>query len=322
MIHKIEAFLHISLKAIKETARFITGSSKPRDKYEMEMLIIAHALEKGMVNKDPRLGYGVEKAIRLIELMGQYLNRYGRRKYAIEESIAVLDAYIEFSNAKKVNIEKVVSGRRKLYQKYKIIPNTSEYKGGAKTYTRQELLDTGVIEPEKFFERRRSVRNFSGEKVSDKIIQRAAELAANAPSACNRQPSKIRYSETRIVNDEIGSYIAGNAGFKENISTYLVVSAKVSGYQNNEMFAWYIDGGIFTAYVMQAFFSLGIGSCIFQWEQFCKNENKIKRLLDIQSDECIIAIIAIGQYEETVKCVCAQRKSIREILIKINNKGE
>ena len=66
---------------------------------EVNLLLLAHALEKGMGLPSPRPKFGYEKAVRLLELLEGYKAQgYYTQRYAFIESVSVLGAYLSFTD--------------------------------------------------------------------------------------------------------------------------------------------------------------------------------------------------------------------------------
>ena len=81
---------------------------------------------------------------------------------------------------------------------------------------------------QEFFKSRHSIRQFSKEPVTEEEINKAVSLAMHAPSACNRQSVKVYFYKDEATNKGLGNLIAGNTGFENETSRYIVITSNVS----------------------------------------------------------------------------------------------
>ena len=275
---------------------------------ETNILLLCHSLEKGMGVRTVKKGYGIDKATRLIELLKTMQNKNLTVCYVYHEGIAVLNAYIKFQNDNNYDIKKIEELSKTLDMN-----NTSNFAAGFNNLSK-DILETGMnTDFESFVTSKHSMRMFSFAPIANETFHKALSNALYAPSACNRQPCKVYYTFESTKNQYIGKLVPGNKSFEKDIPYYCVITADRSLFGPNELFQWYVNGGIFISYLTLALHSLGIGSCIFQWPDFHETESQLRNYIHINPSEAIIAIIGFGMYPESAKCICAQRKSISDI---------
>ncbi len=291
---------------VKES--FSTLKYSTNDDTETEMLLLSHSLEKGMGIKNVKKGYGIQKALSLIEFMKTYPNK---DRFEYKESAAVLDSYISYQGEQGVEISDIVSS-------YEMLDHDTDLKGGVSHYTKNELLFGQRFDFESFVKSRHSIREYSNELVDRVEIERAIDMALYSPSACNRQPSKFYYSLDVEINKKLGHLLMGNKGYEEDIPYYGVVTSSKKLFSWHEAYQWYVNGGIFVANLVLAMHSLGIGSCIFQWPDFSKNEKALREIIGTKTtEEAVVAIIGFGKYPESAKCLKAQRRPIKDVVKEI-----
>ena len=288
---------------------------KTKDAYEAKILRQAHVLEKGMSLKRPKNGFGVKKALELLE----YIADYEENGYLIEESqavinsIGVLNAYVEFHKKRGFLPVAVVDELRK-YRKY--IPiNEEEFGVIEADYKSMRQLAQGDFYD--FFCSRHSVRQFSEEAVTEDEIKRAVSLAMHAPSACNRQSVRVYFYRDEETNQKLGDLIAGNTGFEKDASKYIVLTSDISAfYEAFERNQMYVDGGIFALALAEAFHYYGIASCILQnGESAEKNMEFRKACKNIPNNEKIILFLAIGHYPKQFTYASSHRKKLQDVLV-------
>ena len=275
---------------------------------ETDILLLCHSLEKGMGVSTVKKGYGVDKATRLIKLLEIMQNKNLIHSYVYHEGIAVLNAYIKFQNDNNYDIKKIEELAQTLDMN-----NTNNFDAGFRNLSKN-ILETGMnTDFEIFVTSKHSLRMFSFDPISKETFHKALSSALYAPSACNRQPCKVYYTFENTKNQYIGKLVPGNKSFEKDIPYYCVITSDRSLFGPNELFQWYVNGGIFISYLTLALHALGIGSCIFQWPDFHETESQLRNYINIDSSEAIVAIIGYGMYPNSAKCICAQRKSVSDI---------
>ena len=154
-------------------------------------------------------------------------------------------------------------------------------------------------EIEKLFNTRHSIRQFSNEPVSKELISKAIELAQKAPSACNRQAVRVYATDLDRFMEIYPNNLQGVGGFIENCDKVLLITGKISPYEEYEYKQFIVSAGIFAGYLTMALHSLGLGACVVQrslrpeanWIDFCKHNN-------IPEDEQLICLVIAGNMKD------------------------
>ena len=161
---------------------------------------------------------------------------------------------------------------------------------------------------------RHSMRTYSSVPVTNEEILKAIELAKRAPSACNRQPWHLYYSFDSAKIDAIRKSVPSQA-FLQDTPYFGVITVDKSLFGAAEINQWFVNGGIFTSFLILALHHLGIGSVVLQYTMFNKTEPELRKALDIMDTDEIVAVIGYGKYPDEAKCICAQRRPNEEIAI-------
>ena len=142
-------------------------------------------------------------------------------------------------------------------------------------------------------------------------------IAQKAPSACNRQATKVYYYRDSLINKQLGKYIAGNTGFDDEVKAYLVITGDMSAfYDTFERNQLYVEGGMFAMALMESLHYKGIASCALQNGELRKKNQKFKEICrNIPENERIILFIAIGYYREHYSYAVSNRKELGNVLI-------
>ncbi len=163
---------------------------------------------------------------------------------------------------------------------------------------------------------RHSIRNLGSEKVLDSDILKAITIAKNVtPSVCNRQGWEVILIKNKILVDKVLSLQNGNSGI-ENIQSVLVVcSTLTSFFDSNERNQPYIDGGIFLMSLLNSLHYKNIASCTLNWAVHKSQDNKLRKLLNIDNSRVVISFIGIGSYnKEEIKIASSYKKPLKNIL--------
>lgn len=275
---------------------------------ELSILLLCHSLEKGMGLEEVRKGFGQEKAKALVGALDRNQNVDG---YEFREGMSVLKAWLDYSESQKVDV-------RQIREKYEKIANEKTYKenkAGVKFYSPQKEV-YGCVDAQSvkdFIKNRHSVRCYKKEKVTPEVMQGVLELAACAPSACNRQPSKVYWTSEDCTVSKIDKLVPGNKGFENAIPNWAIITSDRKMFGKTESLQWYVNGGIFVSYFIQALQLYGLGSCIFQMPITFKTIPQIREIANIPQNEAIICMIGFGYPKDEVKHIMADRRQSSEI---------
>lgn len=276
---------------------------------ELNLLLLAHSLEKGMSLPSPKPGFGYDKAVSLLDALEAYrADSMDENRYAFVEGVSVLGVYI-------ANTDNDMSF---LIDRYKnLSADVSLNHAGFDVVSDMDFLyeKVNTKQGEFFIRSRHSIRSYENICVDKTIIRKVLELASCAPSACNRQPVKVYVSSKPDKVEAVSGLILGNKGFEDEVPNWAIVSIDKKLFNYGEPLQWYINGGIYLSYIVEAFHAYHIGSCIFQTPMNNSNTMKLRDLISIPKNEAIIAAIGFGYAKKQNKIVVAQRRPVDEILV-------
>lgn len=252
----------------------------------------------------------MEKAGALLDMLENYAAaKTDGCDYAFMEGLSVLSAYLEFTDN-----------------------DCDEYRNRCRALCEKcgKLLTAGVIEiPDvdqmyggfdleqikKFICSRHSIRSFRNEVVDIDILQKAVALSQHAPSACNRQPVKVYLTNDLHKVREIDILIPGNKGFEGEIPNWAILTANRNMFGNSELLQWYVNGGIYLAYFVEALHAYKLGSCIFQIPAVHQNTPRLRAVASIPEQEVIIAAVGFGYPKSSNKILATARRPVDEVLV-------
>ncbi|MFX1295413.1 MAG: nitroreductase family protein [Promethearchaeota archaeon] len=155
----------------------------------------------------------------------------------------------------------------------------------------------------KAIQKRRSIREFENQPISDKQLQSLMEVIQLAPSASNIQSYKFIIVKDEYLKTELGN-LSSNQTFISNAAVIFV------GIGNPSREKWYkVDVAIAMEHLALQAVELGLGSC---WIG-AFDEEKIKNLLKIPKNLRIIALMPIGISAQNPPA--RPRKSLNELFL-------
>lgn len=255
-----------------------------------EILQLAHRLEKGLLNENPKSFWGWEKAYRLASLISinddDSSNRIGK---------GTLKAYIgiktKSDNASER--EKAIS----FVKDYPDINEESNITGGVVSLEKKDIIISEKEIIEKFFLTRHSCREFEDILVAEEDLRSAISLALKCPSACNRQVTNC--------------YIYQSKEFQT-----IILTSSVRAFDIGEFNDWLISPSIFAGYLSLSLHLYGIGSCIYRKQLYGHHpyNELMRKKCNIPTDEIIVLELRLGYYKDEFKVAVSNRRSVDDVI--------
>ena len=250
-----------------------------------------HRIEKGISMKERRnifaKDYIDETIDSFIECNEKFIN-----DEQIDWAYQVLEKYFDLVDLKVLE---------KQYSKFKSIQYKSRKKTIKVPFMRKDSKVSSITY-EEFFKlnlRRRSVRWYKDQFISEILIVKALEVAKLSPSACNRQPFKFLFFNKKSDVGEISSIPMGTSGYSYNIPSIVVVVGDLSSYfSERDRHVIYIDASLAAMTFMLTLETMGLSSCPINWPDIEKLERKMKKKLSLKSYERPVMLISVGYADE------------------------
>jgi nitroreductase len=287
------------------------------DKEKLLSLITAtyHNLEKGMSLSMPRLGFGKQNIKRLITYLSQYQQSFGYSTL-LDTPINVLKRYYEFNETKGVDVSWLKADLQKILDFNNTDALIKDNRGGTIVRTKNQINQVVHQVPIDFFYLRHSIRQFSAEPVSIKLIKAAVSVAQKSPVVCNRQSGKVY---AILEKDKIVKTLemqGGARGFLNEVTALFCITVDFRNFNGSgERNQGWIDGGMFAMSFILGLHQQGLGSCSLNWSKNNKDSIAMKQSLEISDSEQIIMFVAAGHLKESFKVAESVRKPI-EIVFK------
>ncbi|WP_298823136.1 nitroreductase family protein [uncultured Capnocytophaga sp.] len=282
------------------------GVKDSEEKYIGHIVKRYHVIEKGLTMPSPRLGFGKEVVLDLINLCNQYIDIYGTTNVQLHNAIAVLLAYIEFHKDKSFTIaENIVTAIKLLSQR---VNNSDVLPQQQIHITKEEYFNDINKSFEAFSNSRKSVRNYASKDLPIEKILKAIELARNTPTSCNRQSNRIYIYTNQQKIQEILKLQGGSRGFLGLANKLIIVTNELGVYESTrERKQGYIDGGIYTMNLLYALHYNKVVCCVLNCGTTKANDLKIRSLISIRDSEELIVMIACGEAVENFEIASSPR---------------
>lgn len=264
----------------------------------------AHTIEKGLSLPEVRPLFAQDKILRLLDLIDRTRKLDGVQA-EVDVAVAVLNSYLTWHEEQRCNDSFLDELRQRL--KFSapdprlggVIANS-----GRVTREMRDGFDSVILS-------RRTVRNFSDEKVPISDIKDAIRVAWSSPSACNRQPWSVFIEQDINGVARLLRWQAGHRGFERSIGTLLVVLADTKAFvEDYEIFEPFVDAGIFSGVLVNSLHARGIGSCCLNLCVSHKVAEKIILELDAPKHLFPVMMIACGYAAEGCEVPLSSRGNI------------
>lgn len=278
-----------------------------RTKVELRRSI--HRLEKGLSSRERRDNFGkniVPQAMIQYELALN--NRNQRDESEIQWAHDVLAQYFSVVDDSDNSINQL---RKKFSEMQPLKTDRKKHPFSAKErsdsdITYDQLLDLAM--------RRRSVRWFTDKKVEREKIDKALLVGRQSPSACNRLPYEIRFFDEPEHVRKVANLPFGASGYADNIPTIAVVVGKLDSYfSSRDRHAVYVDASLAVMPFLLALETLDLSSCVINWPDFEPLEIKMQKLLNLDTSERPIMLIAVGYADPEGMIPYSQKKELDTI---------
>ena len=277
---------------------------------------LVHSIEKGLSIDSPRAGFGYDKIQKIYAWAKEYLKYDNIDKTCIYMFADALKAYMKYHEEIGFTSDKV-NEIKAMAEEFAVIKDddnaTGVYGGIQKIYKKDAVFDNNEIE--RLFKTRHSIRQFEKGNSCEELIHKAIELAQCAPSACNRQAVRSYVVDTQKFIETYPGNLQGVGGFVDSSEKVILITGKISPYEEYEYKQFIVSAGIFTGYLDLALHAVGLGSCVVQrslrpekvWIDYCK-------IAGIPMDEQIICMMIVGHKKEETIVPVSRRFDTDEIV--------
>jgi nitroreductase len=277
------------------------------------ILIITHAIEKGMSLAHPRLLFGQEKIRYIVAMVNSYDAAFS--SFPLEMAAGALTDYLELHRAQGVEdpfldyVQSLIAADG-LLGPYATV-------GGYKRFEElkhiQEAERSVCLE---FMRSRYSCRHYQQRVVPVEVVENIIRSAQTAPSQCNRQSVRIHCYQDKQKILELLHLQGGASGFAEGVCNLFIITSEITawgGYgQRNQGF---VDGGLLGQSLFLACHAYGIGACGLNLAVDNAKEKRIKDAAGIAPKERLVMMVSFGYPgDEDLKAARSPRIPLDSVL--------
>lgn len=163
-------------------------------------------------------------------------------------------------------------------------------------------------------ERRKSIRWYTDEIVPQDVIDKAMQVAAQAPSACNRQPFTFRFFNDPEMVQKIVKIPMGTAGYGQNMRQIGVIVGDLSAFiDERDRHLIYIDGSLAAMGFLLGLESQGVSSVCINWPDIADKDKKMGELLGLEPYERVVMLVGFGYADHTGLTPFSEKREIKDL---------
>ena len=272
------------------------------------LLIVSHVLQKGITMPNRRYGFAYDRVRDVVSRCDFIIKEWGPDSVELQSALADLKQYYSIhKEADYILPEDIELGIKNLLKHLKI-DDENCFEINKEVYFRKHA---DFLE---FAKSRHSIRWYSDKHVDVNIIKQAIKLAQTAPSACNRQATRVK-----IISSEKGKNLCvnlqnGNRGFGEKADKWLLITTEMSAWSCNYPNAGYIDAGIFIMNLLYALHYYGIVACTLNAHLTPEQAEKLQKELGFPPSESPVAFITVGMPTDKFMVPKSRRVDVDSII--------
>lgn len=275
------------------------------------LTMAVHGIEKGLTMGDFRAGFGRDRLLKLLDDSEIYIKKYGLNNIQIHHIATVVNDYKLSHQAIGYQLDSDISQKINHFLSHFDCKQESEIQINC---TKEGYFSNNHSDFAHFSQSRHSCRDFSKESVPLDRIDQAIRLAQTAPSACNRQPTRIYVIANKQKILDVLALHGGTRGFAQNIDKLIMVCGYIPCYISIERDCVYTDCGIFAMNLLYSLHYHEVGACILNWSVTPDNDRMCRKIVPVHDNEVICSLIACGNVPEHFK-VCNSGKKLPNSII-------
>ncbi|NNH38941.1 nitroreductase family protein [Acinetobacter terrae] len=281
---------------------------------EAILILNYHGIEKGLLHEKIKPRFAIDRIQEINKLLfdNEIISQISQSQIYIGYKIAI--EYYEIHE--KMNVDISDYYKKFEYLKYiELVQKVDSYNfiSGSEKLKYEELYKDNKSFLD-FAKSRKSIRNFTGEKVNIDILKNVIELANSSPSVCNRQASKVFLIENKSTIDKCLEIQGGFNGFSKNVNQLMILTVDRSYfYITGERYQFYIDGGIYLLNLLYALHYYKVAACPANWGKDFTTDNKLRKIVNIDESEQVICLIPIGVAQEEFAVTLSYRRTVDEV---------
>ena len=280
---------------------FSSTYAKDKNAALAKLMVESHTLEKGITMPGRRLGFGRDRVISIISNIRLIINRWGADSVEVQSALANLKQYLEIHEKAQYNLPETIKTGIITMLPYLTMNDDNCFVANKDDYFQKtdNFVDFALS--------RHSIRSFSSTPVDEDKLIKAIQLAQTAPSACNRQATRVK-----IISSDEGKKLCckmqrGNRGFGDRADKWLLITTELGDWAYHHVQEGYTDAGIFTMNLLYALHYYGIAACTLNALFSPEEKEQLRKGLGYPESEEPVCFIVIGN-TDTEFMVCRSRR--------------
>lgn len=272
------------------------------------LLVTSHVLEKGITMPNRRLGFGYDRVREVLKFCNHCINLYGNEHNEIQSSITDLHDYLAIHKDASYVLPKDITKGIEELQKYRLSKD-----GISSYFFSKESFFSPYTSFSSFAQSRHTCRHYSDKPVEIERIVRCIQLAQSAPSACNRQSTRVHIISSEPGKKTVLKYQNGSRGFGQYADKFILITAEQNAWEVRQAKSAYIDAGIFTMALLYALHEERICACTLNAHIYHNQINEFYKEIGIPKSEIPIVFISIGNAPDNFVVAKSERLNINKI---------
>ena len=277
-----------------------------------DMLVTSHVLEKGITMPERRMGFGYDRVRDIIKRCNLIIKKWGANHVEVQAALIDLKQYLDIH--RDANFDLPDDIRNKIEELVTKITIDDE---NCFSITKEEYFKPSSDFYE-FANSRHSVRWFADTPIDEDKLLSAIKLAQTAPSACNRQATRVKIISSPEAKDLCCSLQNGNRGFGNKANKWLLVTTDLYDWsQKIALSMGYIDAGIFTMNLLYSLHYYGFVACTLIANIDIRDFKKFQKGLRLPESEIPVVFIVVGNPTDTFMIPKSRRLHLENIIQRI-----
>ena len=273
------------------------------------LLVISHVLEKGITMPERRMGFGYERVRNIINKCNAIISQWGTDYVELQAALSDLKQYYDIHKAANFQLpQDIIDGIEKL------TPQLTISDANCYVTTKADFFKS-YTDFSEFANSRHSVRWFDNTPVDDEKLLAAIKLAQTAPSACNRQATRVKIISSKEGRQLCCALHKGNRGFGDKADKWLLITTDLHDWSHTDALSLgYVDAGIFTMNLLYSLHHYGFVACPLNGQMGIEKYKKLQLKLNLPESEIPVVFIVVGNPTNHFMIPKSRRLNLKDII--------
>lgn len=291
--------------------KYRAGLGGDRDLYLLRRNV--HMIEKGLTMRPRRALFAMDYISETISAFERFVRRSqdGARSGELLWMQSVLTEYFDATSGADSAILSRLSAR------FNVLTNEIGSHRSSGPQPVRALRRTVDIESlDQLAIGRRSVRWYVDQPVDRRLVDRALEIGAESPTACNRQPYRFEVFDDPAAVRRVAAIPGGTRGFGTQIPGIIVIVGDMSAFfDERDRHLIYIDGSLAAMGVIYGLEAQGIANCCINWPDVPERDAAMRNLLGLAPHERVVMLIAYGYADPEGLAPASAKRHVEDVRV-------